>query len=139
MSAQKGKDLLLKIGDGGSPENFTTVAGLRAQTISFNSETIDATHAESVGAWRELLSGSGVKSASLTGSGVFKNGLVDEAVRATFFNQSGENWQIILPGFGTIEGPFQITNLDYAGEYNGEMTYAMALESAGSISFTPLP
>lgn len=139
MAAQKGKALLLKIGDGGAPETFTTVAGMRAQSVSLNSQTIETTHAESAGEWRELLAGSGVKTASLSGSGIFKTDTVDETVRAAFFNQTNDNWQIVLPGFGSVEGPFRITNLDYAGEYNGEMTYAMALESAGELTFTPSP
>jgi len=138
MAAQKGKALLLKLGDGATPENFATVAGLRAQSLSLNSQTIDVTHAESAGDWRELLDGAGLKTASITGSGVFKTEAVDESVRAAFFNQSRDNWQIVLPGFGTLEGAFRLTNLDYAGEYNGEMTYAMALESAGELVFTAL-
>src|SRR5204862_1249719 len=82
MSAQRGKDLLVKIGDGGSPETFTTVAGLRATTLSFNAQTVDVTNADSVDQWRELLAGAGVKSASFSGSGVFKDAASDESLRA---------------------------------------------------------
>jgi len=52
MTAQKGKDLLIKIGDGMS---YTTVAGLRTRRLAFNAETVDVTHAESANRWRELL------------------------------------------------------------------------------------
>jgi len=71
MTAQNGKDLLLKIGDGGDPESFASVAGLRAKTITLNARTVDATNADSPGAWRELLSGAGVKSCAVSGSGIF--------------------------------------------------------------------
>ena len=59
MTAQRGRDMLVKIGDGGSPESFTTVAGLRTRTFSLNAREVDTTHAES-GGWRELLAGAGV-------------------------------------------------------------------------------
>ncbi len=138
MTAQKGKALLLKLGDGGAPETFTTIAGLRAKSLSLNAETVDITHAESSNAWRELLAGAGVKTASVSGTGVFKDETVDGDVRSAFFAQSLDNWQVIIPDFGTIEGLFQITTLDYAGEYNAEATYTLALESAGELTFTAI-
>ena len=58
MSAQRGKDILLKIES--APGAFTTVAGLRARTISLNARTVDATDGDSAGRWRELLAGAGV-------------------------------------------------------------------------------
>lgn len=137
MSAQKGRDLLVKIGDGGSPENFTTVAGLRATTLSFNSTTVDATSADSVDQWRELLAGAGVKSAAFSGSGVFKDAASDESLRAAFFNQTAPNFQVMIPNFGTIAGAFQIASLQYEGPYDGEVKLSLSLQSAGALSFTP--
>ena len=134
MAAQKGKDLLLKIDATGS-EEFTTVAGLRSRQIAFNAESVDVTNADSVGRWRELLAGAGVRRASLSGSGIFKDASADETVRQVFFNGAIRAWQIVVPDFGTISGPFQITALQYSGEHNGELAYEMALESAGELSF----
>lgn len=134
MAAQKGKDLLVKvdmIGDG----SFVTVAGLRATRISFNAETVDVTSLESQGGWRELLSGVGVKSAAISGSGVFKDDSTDERARQLFFDGEIPDFQVIIPDFGTVQGPFQITALDYAGSHNGEATYELALASAGALSF----
>ena len=42
---------------------------------------------------------------------------------------------MVIPDFGTITGPFQITGLDYAGNHDGEVTYELALESAGALVF----
>lgn len=137
MSAQRGKDLLLKIGDGGAPETFITVGGLRAQTLSLNAQTVDITHAESAGGWRELLADAGVRQASVSGSGVFLSGAAAEAVRAAFFAGGVQNWEIVIPGLGALTGAFQVANLDYAGEHDGEATMALALESAGALVFTP--
>lgn len=137
MSAQRGKDLLLKIGDGGAPETFAAVGGLRARTLSLNAGTVDATHAGSEGGWRELLTGAGVRQASVSGAGVFLNDAAAEAVRAAFFDGAVRNWEIVIPGFGAVAGPFQIANLDYAGDHDGEATMSLALESAGALAFTP--
>ncbi|MEM1192312.1 MAG: phage major tail protein, TP901-1 family [Pseudomonadota bacterium] len=137
MSAQRGKDLLLKISDPNAPGTFRSVVGLRARSISFNSQTVDVTHAQSTDGWRELLAGAGVRQAALSGSGVFLNDETANLVRSTFFAGAIQRWQVIFPQSGIVEGPFQITNLDYAGDFDGELTMAMALESAGAIAFTP--
>ncbi len=132
MVAQKGKDLLLKIDDGGA---FATVAGLRSKRLAFNAETVDITDAESVGRWRELLGGAGVQRASLTGAGLFKDQASDALVRSAFFAGSILTWQVLIPAFGTITGPFQVTALEYSGEHNGEVRFELALESASSLAF----
>lgn len=136
MTAQRGKDVLLKIGDGEDPEAFTIIGGLRTKNLSLNARPVDITHSQSSGGWRELLAGAGVRQASLSGAGVFLNDAAAELVRANFFASQAANWQIIIPGFGEIEGAFIIANLDYAGEHDREASMALALESAGAISFT---
>ncbi len=135
MTAQKGKNLLLKLGSTGEG-SFITVAGLRSRAISFNARAVDVTHAESAGHWRELLEGAGVRSAAITGRGIFRDASSDESVRSTFFAGSIRNWQVVIPSFGTVSGPFQITALEFAGDHDGEVTFDLALESAGEISFT---
>lgn len=135
MAAQKGKDLLLKIHDGTA---FATVAGLRSRQIAFNAELVDVTHAESAGRWRELLAGAGVKRAAVAGSGVFKDAASDALIRQTFFDGTIRNAQIVVPDFGTIAGPFQITALEFAAEHDREVTFDIALESAGELTFAAL-
>lgn len=136
MATQKGKDLLVKINTTGT--TYETLAGLRASRIAFNAETVDATSIESTGGWRELLAGAGLKSASLTGSGVFKDAASDARARSVFFDGVIPNFQVIIPDFGTVTGPFQITALEYAGSHNGEATYEMTMASAGALSFAAL-
>ena len=133
MAAQKGKDLLLKVYDGGG---YTTVAGLRSKKLAFNSETVDVTDADSAGRWRELLAGAGVQRASLSGSGLFKDAASDAVIRTRFFAGTISDWQVAVPGFGIVQGPFQVTALEYTGSHDGEVTFDIALESAGAISFT---
>ncbi|QTC91598.1 phage major tail protein, TP901-1 family [Brevundimonas goettingensis] len=138
MAAQRGKDILLKIGDGGSPEVFTTVAGLRARTISLNAKTVDTTDGDSAGRWRELLAGAGVRSAAVSGQGVFRDAASDAAIREAFFAQTARRWRLIVPDFGTLEGPFLVSALEYAGEHEGEASFALSLASAGELGFTAL-
>ena len=135
MSAQKGKDLLLKL-DEASSGTFTTVAGIRANRISFNADTVDVTTAESAGHWRELLAGASAKSASISGSGVFKDAASDTALRQVFFGDQTPPFQVVIPDFGTVEGAFQITSLEYAGTHDAETTFEIALASAGALTFT---
>ena len=135
MAAQKGALLLLKVGNGGSPETFTTVAGLRSTSIALNDETGDVTNKDS-GNKRTLLAGAGINSISVSGSGVFTDQPSELTVRTNFASGSFANYQVVLPDLGTYEGAFQITSLEYAGEFNGEVTYSLSLEGSGTISFS---
>jgi TP901-1 family phage major tail protein len=137
MAVQNGKDLLIKldmVGDG----SFETIAGLRASRISFNAETVDVTSLESQGGWRELLAGAGVKTASISGSGVFRDASTDERARQIFFDAEIPSFQVIIPSFGVVEGPFQLSSIEYSGNHNGEATYEMTMASAGALTFTAL-
>ena len=137
MAAQKGKDLLLKVDETGTG-SFITVAGLRSRSIAVNAETVDITHTESAGQWRELLEGAGARSARVTGSGIFKDAASDAIVRQYVFDGAVRAWQIVVPDFGTIEGPFQIASFELSGRHDGEVAFEISLESAGLLSFTAL-
>lgn len=137
MVAQNGKDLLIKMDMNGAGL-FETVAGLRATRISFNAETVDVTSLESQGGWRELLGGAGVKSAAISGSGVFKDEGTDERARQIFFDGETPQFQVIVPNFGVIEGAFMVTSIEYSGSHNGEATYELSMASAGALTFTAL-
>jgi len=135
MTAQKGRDLLLKIDNGAG---FVTAAGLRSKRLAFNAQLVDVTDAESAGRWRELLGGAGVQRASVSGSGIFKDQASDALVRSLFFAGTIAGWQVVIPDFGTVAGPFQIAALEYSGAHDGEVTFEIALESAGALTFGAL-
>jgi TP901-1 family phage major tail protein len=134
MSAQKGKDLLLKVDSTGAGV-FVTVAGLRSRGLAFNSETVDITHAESAGQWRELLAGAGARHARVTGSGIFKDAASDALIRDYVFAGTIRHWQVIIPDFGTVEGPFQIAAFELTGRHDAEVAFELSLESAGELTF----
>ncbi|MEO2039914.1 MAG: phage major tail protein, TP901-1 family, partial [Martelella sp.] len=73
--------------------------------------------------------------ASMTASGIFKDQASDETVRAAFFSAALVEAQIVIPGFGTVAGPFQVSALEYSGQHNGEVQFEIALESGGAVSF----
>lgn len=137
MTAQNGKDLLIKI-DMDGVGTFETLAGLRASRISFNSQTVDATSLESVGGWRELLAGGGVKSASISGSGIFRDETTDERARQIFFDGDIPQFQVIIPDFGIVKGGFQITSIEYSGQYDGEAVYELSMSSASALTFSAI-
>ena len=134
MAAQSGKNMLLKLDQSGAG-SFLTVAGLRTRALSFNASTVDTTDQESAGRGRELLAGGGIKRASVSGAGVFKDGASDAQIRALFFAGTIRNWQLIIPYFGTVSGPFQIVALEFSADHAGEVTFDLALESAGEVTF----
>ncbi len=136
MAIQRGKDLLLKLDDGTGA--FVTVAGLRSRRLAFSSDTVDVTTGDSPDRWRELLAGAGVRRAHVTGAGVFRDAASDAAVRAVFFSGVIRAWQILLPDFGVVEGPFLLAALDFSGSHDGEVTFELTLESAGALTFTAL-
>lgn len=137
MTAQKGKDLLLKLDETGGG-SFDTIAGLRATRLSFNSDTVDVTTAESVGNWRELLAGAGLRTAAISGSGIFKDATSDATLRRVFFDGTIPDFEIVIPDFGVVSGPFQLTSLEYSGQHDGEAAFEISLVSAGALTFVAI-
>jgi TP901-1 family phage major tail protein len=137
MSVQKAKDFLLKIDTTGAGP-FITVAGIRTRTLEIRAETVDITSLDSPGPWRELLGSAGVRSARVAGSGIFKDAQSDALLRQLAFDGAIRAFQIVLPDFGIIQGPFQVTGLEFGGRHDAEVTFEITLQSAGALQFLPL-
>jgi len=135
MGGQRGRDVLIRIGDGEEPESFVTVAGIRARTISLSARLVDATTAESPVAWRQLIASAGTKRIEVAGAGMFNDAASDARLRAAYFAGEAPTFQLEVAGFGILEGPFAIGELAYAGEHDSEATFSIRLASAGVISF----
>ena len=132
MSAEAGSAFLLKVGDGASPVGFTTVAGLRTTQMSVNGAMVEITSKDS-GGWRELLSGAGVRSVSVSGAGVFTGSAAEARLKANALSGAIDDYQLSFESGETVTGTFLVTRLDYAGDYNGERSYTIALESSGAV------
>jgi TP901-1 family phage major tail protein len=132
MAMEKGSAFLLKIGDGAEPPLFTTVAGLRTTQLAINADTVVVTNQGS-GGWRELLGGAGVRSVSISGSGVFTGSTAETRLKANALAGTIDDYRVSFESGETLTARFLITRLDYAGDFNGERTYTLALESSGAV------
>lgn len=133
MAIEKGSAFLLKISDGGSPANYATVAGLRTTQVAIASEPVNVTNKGSNG-WRELLSGGGVRSVSIAGSGVFTGSTAETRLKEKALAGEVDDFEVVFESGERLRGKFLVTRLDYGGDFNGERTYTLALESAGAVT-----
>lgn len=132
MAAERGSAFLLKIGDGASPPVFTTVAGLKTTQLSINGDAVAITNKGS-GGWRELLSGAGVRSVSVAASGIFTGSSAEAQVRSLALNGGLEQFELSFESGERMQGEFLVSRLEYAGDFNGERNYTLALESSGEV------
>ena len=132
MTAQKGSAFLLKIGDGASPPAYETVAGLRTTQMSINGDTVVVTHKES-GGWRELLSGAGTRSVSVSASGIFLGSDAESYIRSRALDGALDEYELSFENGEKMQGQFLVQRLDYAGDFNGERNYTLQLESSGAV------
>ena len=132
MAAEKGSAFLLKIGNGAAPVAYATVAGLRTTQLSVNGEAVAITSKDS-GGWRELLSGAGVRSVSVSGAGIFTGSTAETRVKSNALSGTIDDYRLSFESGETMTGRFLVTRLDYAGDYNGERSYTLNLESSGAV------
>ena len=135
MAGQRGRDVLISIGDGGEPEAFAVVAGIRARTISLTAGLGEATAAQSPPAWRERVSEAATERAEVAGSGVFRDAASDVRLRGAYFNGEAAMFRLVIPDFGTMTGRFQISELAYGGAHDEQATFSIRLVSTGVVTF----
>lgn len=132
MTAQKGSAFLLKISDGATTPTYETVAGLRTTQMSINGDTVVITHKQS-GGWRELLSGAGTRSVSVSAAGIFLGSAAEASIRDHALSGTIEDYELSFEDGAKMLGSFLVQRLDYAGDFNGERNYTMQLESSGAV------
>ena len=133
MTAQKGSAFLLKISDGATPALYRTVAGLRTTQMSIAGDAVVITSKDSVG-WRELLSGAGVRSVSVSAAGIFLGSAAEAQVRANAMNGTLDDYELSFEDGEKLRGRFLVQKLDYSGDFNGERNYTLGLESSGAVA-----
>ena len=132
MAAERGSAFLLKVGDDGAPPVYSTVAGLKTTQLTINGDAVAITNKGS-GGWRELLSGAGVRSVSVAGSGIFTGSAAETRLKAHALEGAIDEYQVSFESGEKVTGKFLVTRLDYAGDFNGERTYTLSLESSGQV------
>ena len=133
MAAQKGSAFLLKISNGATPPVYQTVAGLRTTQMSIAGDAVVITSKDSVG-WRELLSGAGVRSVSVSAAGIFLGSAAEAQVRANAMSGTIDDYELSFEGGEKLHGRFLVQKLDYSGDFNGERNYTLQLESSGAVA-----
>jgi TP901-1 family phage major tail protein len=132
MGAEKGSAFLLKVGNGAEPPAYATVAGMRTTQMSINGEAVNVTSKDS-GGWRELLSGAGVRSVSVSAAGLFTGSSAELGLKASALAGTVDDYELSFESGERLRGRFLVTRLDYSGDYNGERNYALSLESSGAV------
>jgi TP901-1 family phage major tail protein len=132
MAVEKGSAFLLKVGDGAATPTFATVAGMRTTQVSVNGEGVVVTSKDS-GGWRQLLSGAGVRSVSVSGAGVFTGSAAEARVKGSALSGVLDDYRLTFESGESMTGRFLVTRLDYAGDFNGERSYTLSLESSGVV------
>lgn len=133
MSAERGSAFLLKIGSGGASPTYATVAGLKTTQMAVNGDAVAITNKDS-GGWRELLSGAGVRSVSVSASGIFTGSGAEAQLRSLALGGTIEHYELSFESGERMRGDFLVTRLEYAGDFNGERNYTLALESSGEVA-----
>lgn len=117
---------------------YRSVGGLRSKSFSFSSEGIDITNQESE-EWKVMLDGAGIRSFSVSGSGVYTN----EEVFQALFTAARTNaltclMFIDVRKYTIFAGCFKITSLEVSGDYDAESNYSISAESSGQIDIQTL-
>ena len=133
MTAQKGSAFLLKISDGAATPTYRTVAGLRTTQMSITGDAVVITSKDSAG-WRELLSGAGVRSVSVSGAGIFTGSVAETRIKTNALSGVLDDYELSFESGERLRGKFLVARLDYAGDFNGERNYTLALESSGPVT-----
>ena len=135
MTKYCGRDLLIQID---ISSVYTTIGGLRSNNVVINNETVDVTD-KGDAPWRQLLANCGIRSMSLSGSGVFTDDAALQDVLDMVVAGTIVDFKIISGRLDEFEGPFTVTSFERGGEHNAEETFSISLESASDITYTPAP
>lgn len=133
MAAERGSAFLLKIASAPNAGTYATIAGLKTTQLSVNGDAVVITNKGS-GGWRELLTGAGVRSVSVAASGIFTGSAAEGQLRSLALNGEIENYELSFESGERMRGRFLVTRLEYAGDFNGERNYTLALESSGEVT-----
>ena len=132
MPAEKGSAFLLKVGDGAAVPSYSTVAGLRTTQLAINGDAVVVTNKGS-GGWRELLSGAGVRSVSVSGTGVFTGSAAELRIKANALAGTLDDYELSFESGERLRVRFFVALLDYAGGFNVFRSYTLALERSGAV------
>lgn len=130
MPSQKGRDLLLKIGDGEEDETFTAIGAARTVAMTVNNQSADATSMAD-GGIQVLNAAAGVQSLSLRLEGIFKDSAAEESLRARAFSRAACHFLLQFPNGDSYSAPFVVESYNRGGSFDGLETFGVTLLRAG--------
>lgn len=137
MAYQRGSDMLLKVDMSlTATPSYVTLAGMTSKKLTLKSGTAEVTNQDSPNKFRELLANAAIREVSLSASGKFSDAASENKLMNAFMAGSILKYQMIMPGFGTLEGLYQITSLAYDGKHEGSVEFDVQFESAGDQTWT---
>lgn len=135
MPSQKGRDLLLKIGDGEAPESFSTIGAARAAAMTIDNNPADATTMDSGGV-QAFIGEAGVQSMSLRLDGLFKDTAAEETLREAAMARSTNNYELWFPNGDKYAAAFVVQEYARGGSFDGLETFSVTLLRSGTGTFT---
>jgi TP901-1 family phage major tail protein len=135
MVASAGRNFLLKLGTG-SPLTYASIGAIRANSISIDGTEVDVTTMDDAGV-RKLLATAGVRSASISASGVFTDSAGQGALTTAVLSGAFVNLKLEDTVLNTVSytGSFQVTNFEHSGEEGAEQTFSATFASAGAVTY----
>lgn len=138
MTVQKGRDLLLKIGDGGAPETFSTLGAARAVVLSIDNAPVDCTTMDA-GGLQVLSADAGIQNMQVRLSGLFKDAAAEETLRAAAFARTACNYLLQFPNGSSYTAAFVVAEYVRNGAYDGLESFSVTLRRSGNGVFTAAP
>lgn len=131
--AAKGRNLLLQVDIGGT---MTTIGALRSKNVSLSCEAVEVTNLDSDD-WRELdPNGLGIRSMSVSGSGIFFDDAAAQVVEDAAYSRAAISMKIIFENGDYYTGDFRVPIFERGGSHTAEETVSMSMESSGTIVLT---
>lgn len=138
-SAVIGKGTLLKAGDGGGPEVFTTIAEVKSISgPQITRDTLDVTNMDSVGNFREFVStlqdgGTVSFDVNYIGDNTSQNNMKTDQDNGT-----ARNFQILMPNVGATLFAFTalVVGNDFNFEIDGIISLSISLKITGQVTIT---
>lgn len=135
---QLGRLLLIKISNGLDPEVFNPLCGLKDRSFDLSANSVDTTKPDCLnpGGPVQKTGRPGIVSRTFQGSGTFVSSAMMKAFMVHVINATIFNGQVIVPGLGTFEGPYFVTNFQASGDMENDLQFTATFEAAAPLEYT---
>lgn len=135
MPSQKGRDFLLKIGNGANPEVFSVIGAARTNQMQINNNPVDSTSMDSQGV-QTMIGDAGVQTMEITIDGLFKDETAEQTLRTAAFDRQSMAYQLAFPNGDMYEANFIIQDYTRGGTYDGLETFSATFVRNGAGTYS---